>query len=306
MTAARQNRRPFRLSRPSGAALAALFLSGITVGADRGALGLSSGSPSPGMIDSLPPDGTASVRSRIRSDVLMIRENGQDFFPREVFGVPGKPTPFPVTLPPARAGDYSLLTLRGFPEHVRLSAGIRFQESWAVSLNDIANLMLVPDAGFEGAFTIEASLLRRSDGALEKQSISVVIQRQRAGTTSQSIGSGQTSGAKSELPPSIGLSPSAQARIPVTEEASMMERANTLLQSGDVAAARLLYERLSKRGSAQGAFAMARTYDPEHLRSLNVIGLKSDIAKAKEWYKKAVELGSKDAVNRLATLELNH
>jgi TPR repeat protein len=33
------------------------------------------------------------------------------------------------------------------------------------------------------------------------------------------------------------------------------------------------------------------------------VGLKADIGKAKEWYKKAAELGSKEAVNRLAALE---
>ena len=83
----------------------------------------------------------------------------------------------------------------------------------------------------------------------------------------------------------------------------MQERADRLLSEGDVAAARLLYARLAKRGIAEAAFAMARSYDPEFLMTIPTAGLQPDLAKAREWYRKAEELGSGQATTRLSTLD---
>jgi hypothetical protein len=263
------------------------------------------------MFDSRPIDGprSAPIQGEARPEIQLVRENEAEFAPASVAGSPGQPTPLPLTLSAAKAGESSLFTFRGLPNSVKLSSGFRFQDShsqdsWAVSLKDIGGLQLLPDPGYEGVFTVEISLVKKRDGAPEKQSIQVDIRRQRGGSASSvTIGSGQSTAAESAIAPAIAFGPSTQPKIPATEEAAMIERANGFLQSGDVAAARLLYERLARRGSSQGALALARTFDPATLRTLAVVGLKPDLGKAREWYKRAAELGSKEAGNRLATLE---
>ena len=82
----------------------------------------------------------------------------------------------------------------------------------------------------------------------------------------------------------------------------MLQRAQTLLRNKDIASARLLFEHLAKSGSAKGALAMGKTFDPGILRSIEASGLKPDIAKAREWYKQAADLGEPEAASRLGSL----
>ena len=79
----------------------------------------------------------------------------------------------------------------------------------------------------------------------------------------------------------------------------MLERAARLIKTGDVGAARLIYEHLAASESALGALSMAKTYDPEILFGLEVVGMKPDVALARRWYGHAAELGDEGAANRL-------
>jgi TPR repeat protein len=74
------------------------------------------------------------------------------------------------------------------------------------------------------------------------------------------------------------------------------------MQSGDIAAARLLFEELARKQSAKGARALAETYDPEVLKSVLIAGLRPDIEKAKKWYQRAAELGDGEAAARVSAL----
>lgn len=81
-----------------------------------------------------------------------------------------------------------------------------------------------------------------------------------------------------------------------------MERASSLLANNDVSSARLLYEHLANNGSARAALAMGQTYDPAYLRSIDPKGLKADVAKARQWYKRAADMGDQEAPSRLSGL----
>ena len=50
------------------------------------------------------------------------------------------------------------------------------------------------------------------------------------------------------------------------------------------------------------ALNLGETYDPVVLKRLGVIGLLGDPAQARDWYRKAAELGSADAPQRLEQL----
>jgi hypothetical protein len=75
------------------------------------------------------------------------------------------------------------------------------------------------------------------------------------------------------------------------EEEALMKKGMYLLKGGNVNAARLCFENLAMRGSADGAFAMGQSYDPIVLETLGIAGgVEADATKSKEWHNKAVKL----------------
>jgi hypothetical protein len=72
-----------------------------------------------------------------------------------------------------------------------------------------------------------------------------------------------------------------------------------LMRSGDIASARLLFQRLANADIADAAPALAATYDPRYLAQHNLI-VAGDETKAHHWYRRASELGSTEAGRILA------
>jgi hypothetical protein len=83
---------------------------------------------------------------------------------------------------------------------------------------------------------------------------------------------------------------------------SLLRRADVLIASGDVAAARLVLQRAADAGDAGAAMALAGTYDPANLAKLGVHGIVPDLAMARSWYEKARTFGSAEARQRLEML----
>jgi hypothetical protein len=84
--------------------------------------------------------------------------------------------------------------------------------------------------------------------------------------------------------------------------AALLKRADALIASGDVAAARLVLRRAADAADAHAAMTLAETYDPAFLDKLGVHGFVPDLAMARSWYEKARALGSAEAPQRLETL----
>jgi len=110
-------------------------------------------------------------------------------------------------------------------------------------------------------------------------------------------------------PPAPAVAAPIQAPPPATaapgdrdEVAALLTRARTYLSAGDVAAARLVLRRAAERDDAQAALALGGTYDPAVLKRLGIINFHSDPAQARDWYRRAAELGSADASLRLEQL----
>jgi hypothetical protein len=95
---------------------------------------------------------------------------------------------------------------------------------------------------------------------------------------------------------------SAPHRIDPSEVAAALKRASALIASKDIAAARLVLQRVANDGDAQAAVTLAETYDPAILERLSVYGMAPDIAMARQWYETAARLGSTEASQRLAVL----
>lgn len=86
------------------------------------------------------------------------------------------------------------------------------------------------------------------------------------------------------------------------EIAMLVKRGKDYLANGDLASARLLLRRAAEAGSADAALALGATFDPLVIRRLGAVGAAADAAKAREWYQKAVDLGSAAAAQQLAKL----
>ena len=92
------------------------------------------------------------------------------------------------------------------------------------------------------------------------------------------------------------------ARLPPLDTGPLMARGNAFLREGDIASARLFFERAAEQGDGAAMFALGRTFDPIELRRLGVLGLKPDAKRALEWYRAAAKAGDSTAEQSLSRL----
>jgi TPR repeat protein len=104
------------------------------------------------------------------------------------------------------------------------------------------------------------------------------------------------------LPDPPAGSPSASTDITADMLALLLRRGDALLALGDVSAARLLYERAATGGDGRGATGVGKTYDPVFLLAIGARGIQANPIAAATWYRKAVELGDRSAVERLTQM----
>ncbi len=90
-----------------------------------------------------------------------------------------------------------------------------------------------------------------------------------------------------------------------TEEKArgLFEKGEIRLGSGDVIGARMFFKKAADAGDAQAANAMGATYDPNLFSSMQVRGMRPDVELARQWYRRAMDLGSKDSLDRLDKLK---
>jgi TPR repeat protein len=85
--------------------------------------------------------------------------------------------------------------------------------------------------------------------------------------------------------------------------AELVEHGDALLRNGDVASARLFYERAASAGDGRAALRLGATFDAEFLGRLGLGKLQANPAEARSWYSRARDLGEVDAKRRLNSLE---
>jgi hypothetical protein len=126
-----------------------------------------------------------------------------------------------------------------------------------------------------------------------------------AGILGYKLGSGRPAALPQPAPRSgqfdqSGLVPAAQTlKSAALSSASpraldFIKRGEDLFAAGNVAAARLFYERAAEAGLAEGALALATTFDSDALARRQVLGgVQPDPAAAWRWYERALELGAR-------------
>jgi hypothetical protein len=107
--------------------------------------------------------------------------------------------------------------------------------------------------------------------------------------------------------PSINAPPPQQQqaarRMDPDELAGIMKRAKSLLASGDIPPARLLLERAADAQEPAAALMLAQTYDAQVLGTRDVRNINADPNAARNWYRRAAQLGSPEAQRRLNQLQ---
>ena len=94
----------------------------------------------------------------------------------------------------------------------------------------------------------------------------------------------------------------APRKLNANEVAALLRRGEELLANGDLAAARLLLQRVAETKNAQAAFQLASTYDPAALKKFSNNSVAADPALAQYWYERARDWGSPDASSPLEAL----
>jgi hypothetical protein len=82
----------------------------------------------------------------------------------------------------------------------------------------------------------------------------------------------------------------------------LIRRAETFFAQGDVATARLFLERAAEARDSRATLMLGRTYDPDVLSRMGVVGIRPNLEQAQMWYTRAAEFGSREASQRLAAL----
>jgi hypothetical protein len=85
--------------------------------------------------------------------------------------------------------------------------------------------------------------------------------------------------------------PAATPRLSGDQIAELLARGDSFLHAGDVASARLFYERAADAGNWQGAIRMGATFDPAFLGRSGVRTV-GDTVEAESWYRHALDLGA--------------
>ena len=84
---------------------------------------------------------------------------------------------------------------------------------------------------------------------------------------------------------------------------ALLARGDTLLSIGDIASARLFYERAADAGGGLAAVRLGETFDPVFLDRIHLGGVQGDRGAALSWYRRARDLGATDAEALLKALE---
>jgi hypothetical protein len=225
---------------------------------------------------------------------------------------------FPIRVGPPNAVPHnSFVRLRGLPPMAALSEGHSIAPgAWAVSLAALSNLKITLPAGSSGRSEIVVTLVAIDGSVLAEAKSTLAVaaaqkpdkgQAQRepgAPAIASILRAGVAEGAeRGTAPPQPGTPPT----TPQDRERALrlVKKGDEQLGEGNVAAARLFYERAAESGLAQGAMALASTFDGVELARLGVRGIQPDAKEARRWYERARQLGASDAEERLRRIGAN-
>jgi hypothetical protein len=238
-----------------------------------------------------------------------------------ILAEPAVETPLPILIGPAEAiPQQTFLRIRGLPGSATLSEGHSIAAgAWAIPLTGLPRLKILAPMGASGRSEITISLVAIDGRILNEVKATLLIAPAALIAGGGQPAAGASSNTASLGPPTISV-PSPPSRLqldprppaPTGPQLSpedrdqalrFMKRGDESMVAGNIAVARLFYQKAAELAWAQGAFALAATFDPNELARWNVIGgIQPDREVALKWYEKARELGAAEAAERLQRL----
>jgi hypothetical protein len=206
-----------------------------------------------------------------------IPSNGKTFRPLTVGVVPAQQADdvARLAISAADAGINATVVIGGLPAGSVLSAGKEVApKTWGLPVEDLPGVSVTPPRGFIGIMDLTVELHLADNSVTDRKGLQL-----------EWVGR--------------GVAKPQPRQHDAAEIAQMLKKGDELMTNGDVAAARLMYQRAAEAGEATAAFALAETYDPLILAKG---GIPPDVALAQTWYRKARDLGSTQAPERLERL----
>jgi len=202
--------------------------------------------------------------------------------------------------------------IKSMPAGVRLTAGRRVgANEWRVPAHDISHTAIIPPTDFVGEMNLPAEMYT-ADGAtlvttfvrltwasVQSDSAAAVVATRTVAAPPAAVAQTPPQPAAAEATPQAGAEP---IQLSPNEVAALVRRAQELLASGDLQAARVLLRRAAEAQNARAALLLAKTFDPITLRQLSTADPGPDLAQARNWYQKAKEWGAPEAQRQLDAL----
>src|SRR5262249_24450157 len=197
--------------------------------------------------------------------------------------------PLPLGISVKDALGVETLTVAGLAEGIELSLGTpQGSTGWLVSARDVDKGFIGRRQDFVGVTCATATLRSPLGERLARQVIRFEWVQKR----------------QERLMPTLGQPAPTPALPPLDPEqiAGLIKLGRDLLKHGDVESARFLLKRAAIAGHAQAALELAFTFDEIVLAQSGVLGIGSDVGQAREWYERAIKLGSSEASRHLERL----
>jgi hypothetical protein len=178
--------------------------------------------------------------------------------------------------------DGHYLIVSGLKRGSRMSSGVELMfDTWRIDVAKLDDLQLVVPAGFARRMHLDIEL-RRADGtAREKSSLVIAMPGAAAQIAKDTDDDG-------------GLDPNVRRDV---------DQGEVQIDNGNLQGARILFKRAAANGSARAAMLLGGSYDPSLIAAYKTaIPPKADIAEARRWYQRAIELGGSRANQALKQL----
>jgi len=190
--------------------------------------------------------------------------------------------PYPIGTRLSTPQDGAVFVISGLSPGTKISPDRpSTPDSWLISANDLRDAVIIPPPGFAGTMNVTVEL-RQADGVTaDRQTLPLEW--------------------SSTVPPGAADVPAA-LRLEGDEIARLMKQGRQLLANGQIAPARLIFQRVAEAGEASAALALAETFDGSVLERVGAKGVLPDPVSARTWYEKAASLGATEARRRLDTL----
>ena len=216
----------------------------------------------------------------------------------DIRGKVNEPLPLGVNVSNYTPG--ATVNFSGLLKGTKMSAGAGSGEGeWRIAVDDLPNARVIPPRDYLGPMNVIAELRGGNGRAIVRSPVRFLWTP--AAPAHGSAANLQMLSAKASSG-SGGATADAPRQMDPKEIAALLERAEALVSTGDLPAARLLLRRIAEAHNARAAFELGATYDPNVIRPLDGDSAVPDLALARAWYRRAQEWGLSDAAKRLDAL----